>query len=354
MVSAQAAIGDVVPPRERGRYTGLFGAVFGLASVAGPLLGGFLTSDLSWRWIFYVNLPLGVIALFVLAATLPAAPERVRHTIDYLGTGVLAAGLSAIVLASSLGGVSYAWGSAVIVGPGRRRGDALLAVFLAIERRAREPVLPPRLLKNRVFAVTSAVGFVVGFALFGAVTYLPLFLQVVKGASPTGSGLQLIPLMGGLLITSIGSGQVITRTGRYKPFPIAGTAVMTLGLYLLSTMDATTPAATTDLRVHVRARAGAGDGHAGPRAGGAERGRVLGSRRGDLGGDAVSLDRRLARDVRARRDLLQPPEQRAEKRVLPASAAAKAGIGQRRSTPRRSSTCRRRCTWTICTRSPAR
>jgi EmrB/QacA subfamily drug resistance transporter len=244
MVSAQAAIGDVVPPRERGRYTGLFGAVFGLASVAGPLLGGFLTSSLSWRWIFYVNLPLGVGALFVLGATLPAASTRVHHTIDYLGTALLAAGLSAIVLMSSLGGTSFAWGSSVIVGLAIG-GVLLIGAFALAERSAHEPVLPLRLLRNRVFASTSAVGFVVGFALFGAVTYLPLFLQVVKGASPTGSGLQLVPLMGGLLVTSIGSGQAITRTGHYKPFPIAGTAVMAIGLYLLSTMDAATSTATS-------------------------------------------------------------------------------------------------------------
>jgi EmrB/QacA subfamily drug resistance transporter len=236
MVSAQAAIGDVVPPRERGRYTGLFGAVFGLASVAGPLLGGFLTSDFSWRWIFYVNLPLGIVAFFVLAATLPTVTERVHHVVDYLGTVLLGGGLTAIVLAASLGGTSYAWGSPEIVGLAVG-GVLLLIAFAFVERRAAEPVLPPRLLTNRVFVVTGAVGFVVGFALFGAVTYLPLFLQVVKGATPTGSGLQLLPLMGGLLITSIVSGQIITRTGRYKQFPIAGTAVMTLGLYLLSTMD---------------------------------------------------------------------------------------------------------------------
>jgi predicted MFS family arabinose efflux permease len=193
---------------------------------------------LSWRWIFYVNLPIGVLALFVLAATLPSASERVHHVVDYLGTLLLAGGLSAIVLATSLGGNSYAWGSPVIIGLGIG-GVLALVAFVFAERRAVEAVLPLRLLKNSVFSVTSAVGFVVGFALFGAVTYLPLFLQVVKGASPTGSGLQLLPLMGGLLITSIGSGQLITRTGRYKVFPIVGTAVMTIGLYLLSTMAPT-------------------------------------------------------------------------------------------------------------------
>jgi EmrB/QacA subfamily drug resistance transporter len=235
IVSAQAAIGDVVPPRQRGRYTGLFGAVFGLASIAGPLPGGFLTSNLSWRWIFYVNLPLGMLALFVLGATLPTASERVHRQVDYAGTVLLAAALSAIVLATSLGGTSFPWGSPVIVGLGVG-GAMLVAAFLLAERRASEPVLPPRLLRNRVFAVTGGVGFVVGFALFGAITYMPLFLQVVKRASPTGSGLQLVPLMGGLLVTSIASGQVITRTGRYKLFPIAGTALMVSGLYLLSTL----------------------------------------------------------------------------------------------------------------------
>jgi EmrB/QacA subfamily drug resistance transporter len=239
IVSAQAAIGDVVPPRERGRYTGLFGAVFGLASIAGPLLGGFLTTNLSWRWIFYVNLPLGVIGLFVLAATLPSVSERVHHSIDYLGTLLLAGGLAGIVLATSLGGTSYAWGSPTVVGLAVG-GAILLVVFALVERRAPEPVLPPRLFRNRVFAVTSLVGLIIGFALFGAITYLPLFLQVVKGATPTGSGLQLVPLMGGLLVTSIASGQIITRTGRYKPFPIAGTGVMVIGLYLLSTIEAST------------------------------------------------------------------------------------------------------------------
>jgi len=233
LVGAQAAIGDVVPPRERGRYSGLFGAVFGVASIAGPLLGGFLTTNLSWRWIFYVNLPFGILAFFVLAATLPSARERVHHTVDYLGIVVLAAGVSAIVLAASLITPSQPWTSPLVLGLGAL-GLILIGLILPIERRAKEPVLPPRLLVNPVFVVSSAVGLIVGFALFGAVTYLPLFLQVVKGSTPTGSGLQLIPLIGGLLITSIVSGQIITRTGRYRWFPIVGTLVMVFGLFLLS------------------------------------------------------------------------------------------------------------------------
>jgi EmrB/QacA subfamily drug resistance transporter len=242
MVSAQAAIGDVVPPRERGKWSGLFGAVFGVSSVAGPLIGGFLTSHTSWRWIFYVNLPLGAIALVVLGATLPAKRERVERAIDYAGTVLLAVALSALVLATTLGGTSYDWGSPFIVGMGLLFVVGT-AAFVVAERRAREPVLPPALFRNRVFAVTSAVGLVVGFALFGALTFLPLFQQVVRGDSPTASGLQLLPVMGGLLFTSILSGQVITRTGRYRWFPIAGTATGVLGLLLLSRLDRSTSVA---------------------------------------------------------------------------------------------------------------
>jgi EmrB/QacA subfamily drug resistance transporter len=236
LVGTMAAIGDVVPPRDRGRYQGIFGAVFGLASVIGPLLGGFFTTTLSWRWIFYVNLPIGVAAFAVLAATLPSRQDETHHQIDYLGAGLLAGGLTAVVLLCTLGGTDYAWGSPQIVALGVI-AIALIVSFVMVEQRAAEPVLPPRLFRDRVFSVTSAIGLVVGFALFGSVTYLPLFLQVVLGASPTGSGLQILPLMGGLLITSIASGQIISRTGRYKPYPIAGTAIMVVGLFLLSTMD---------------------------------------------------------------------------------------------------------------------
>jgi EmrB/QacA subfamily drug resistance transporter len=239
MVSAQAAIGDVVSPRDRGRYSGLFGAVFGLSAVAGPLIGGFFTTHLSWRWIFYINLPLGIAAFAVLAITLPSRVERVRHRIDYAGTALLAVGLSSLVLLTTFGGTTYAWGSAQVVGLGVLT-IVSIALFTRVERRASEPILPPRLAKNRVFVVTSAVGFVVGFGLFGALTYLPLFQQVVRGQSPTSSGLQLIPVMAGLLTTSILSGQLISRRGRYKVFPIVGTALTVVGMLLLSTLDAGT------------------------------------------------------------------------------------------------------------------
>jgi EmrB/QacA subfamily drug resistance transporter len=250
MVSAQAAIGDVVSPRERGKWVGLFGAVFGVSSVAGPLIGGFFTTNLSWRWIFYVNLPLGIAALAVLAATLPSVHERVHHAVDYLGTVLLAVSLSAIVLATTLGGTSYAWDSAFIIGLGVAAVVALIG-FAAVERRAAEPVLPPELFRNRVFVVTSAIGFVVGFALFGALTYLPLFQQIVRGASPTESGLQLVPVMAGVLIASIASGQIISRTGHYRAWPIAGTAVACAGMFALSTLDANSSTAVSALEMFV-------------------------------------------------------------------------------------------------------
>jgi EmrB/QacA subfamily drug resistance transporter len=240
MVLAQASIADIVPPRQRGRYQGYFGAVFGAASVIGPLLGGFLTDQLSWRWIFYVNVPVGIVALVVTTTVLPNTIAKAKPAIDYLGFAVLAAAISCLVLLTTWGGAQYAWGSPVILAL-IVATVVLLCGFVMLERRAAEPVIPLTLFRNRTFDVASAVSFIVGLSMFGAIIYLPLFLQLVSGASATNSGLLMLPLMAGLLVASMVSGQVISRTGRYKAFPVTGTAVAAIGMLLLSTMSATTP-----------------------------------------------------------------------------------------------------------------
>ncbi|MFB6834419.1 MDR family MFS transporter [Streptomyces hydrogenans] len=238
MVLSMAIVGDLVSPRERGKYQGLFGAVFGATSVLGPLLGGFFTEQLTWRWVFYINLPIGVVALFVIAAVLHIPVRSTRHTIDYLGTFLIASVATCLVLVASLGGTTWAWDSPQIIGTALL-GAVLLVWFVRVERRAAEPVLPLKLFRIRTFTLVSVISFVVGFAMFGAMTYLPTFLQIVQGVSPTMSGVHMLPMVVGMLLTSTASGQIVSRTGRWKVFPVTGTAVTALGLLLLHRLTET-------------------------------------------------------------------------------------------------------------------
>ena len=240
MVVAMTVVADIIPPRQRGKVQGLFGAVFGVATVIGPLLGGFIVEHFSWQWIFLINLPLGILALAVIAVALKPRAERVKHSIDYAGFVLLSGGLTAFVLATSLGGNTWPWFSVEIIGL-VVASVVLIGAFIWVQSRAAEPVLPLTLFRNNTFAVTSAVGFLVGMAMFGSITFLPMYLQLAKGVSPTDSALQLVPMMVGLIGASMISGFMMTRTGRYRALPIMATFVLVIGMLLLATMQLETP-----------------------------------------------------------------------------------------------------------------
>jgi EmrB/QacA subfamily drug resistance transporter len=240
MTLAFTIISDAVTPRERGRYQGMFGAVFGVASVAGPLVGGYFAEH-NWRWIFYVNVPLGVLAIVVCFHVMRLIPYRRReHAIDWLGAAAMVVGVSCFLLALSWGGNEYGWASATIIGL-FAAGAAFSVLFLLQERRASEPILPLRLFRRPTFALANSGGFVLGLVMFGSIIFIPLYLQIVKGASPTESGLLMLPMMAGIIVTSVVSGRAMSRLGRYKWFPVAGSVVLVVGMLLFTQLHVGTP-----------------------------------------------------------------------------------------------------------------
>lgn len=239
MTLVLAIIGDIVSPRQRGRYQAYFGAVFAVSSIAGPLLGGFFTDSLSWRWIFYINLPLGLVALSMIGARLHLPVHKTEHKIDFLGAGLLAISVASLLLVTVWGGTDYAWGSGRIIGLAATFVIGGL-LFLIRERKAAEPVIPLRLFKNDIFSVSVLLSFLAGAGMFGAIIFLPEYQQIVRGYSATKSGLELLPLIAGLLVAVVSSGRLVSKFGHYRPFPIFGTAVMALGFWLFSHVTATT------------------------------------------------------------------------------------------------------------------
>lgn len=235
MAIAFAIIGDVIPPRERGRYQGYFGAVFGLSSVAGPLLGGWITDTISWRWIFYINVPIGIVALVVTSMALKMPVVKRDHKIDYLGASMIVAGVTSLLLYLNWAGEHYGWtdpNALMLVG----LAIVFTVAFVFVEFRAEEPIIPMRLFRNPIFSVGNTFGFLIGFAMFGGAIYLPLYFQAVMGMSPTRSGLAMLPMVIGIFSMSIVSGQLITRTGKYKIYPIIGSVILIASLFLLSTI----------------------------------------------------------------------------------------------------------------------
>jgi len=250
MVGVMAIIGDLIPPRERGKYQGMMAGVMAFAMILGPLVGGTITDHWGWRWSFYINLPLGIVALLAVSAVLHLPKKRKQGTIDYLGAGLLTLGISSIVLVTTWGGTEYAWGSARImelIGI----GVASLVGFVFWQTKAAAPIMPLHIFRSRNFTLMSVIGFITGFVMFGAVLFLPLYQQSVQGASATNSGLLLLPMLGAMLAVSMVAGRVTTNSGRYKVFPLAGSVLMIVGLFLLAQMDTGTTRLTSGLYMAV-------------------------------------------------------------------------------------------------------